>query len=612
MVRPPLYSATAIRYNRGMRYLMYYKDGFLKKYPLIRGLVTIGRGHGCDIALDDPSVSRRHCRVEVSPDRIRLINEKSKNGTTVDNQPVEEAVLALNQSFGVGGHEFFYKEGDVAEFRLSPELAWMSAHLLRPGRSSQPEPETREGGEKYTALLDELSAKALLCEPGEKYLNELSVSLEGLFPGSVLVIEQGKNRILLARHPSPEALRVTEAATPEQPEGRLEAGPSSLFYRRYCPAYAPPGFSLLLVTERPLPRPGGLTDIFFGKVAQLILFNARLAPGLPASQDAVAFEGGGVVIVGRSQEIRQTVAMMRKVAAMQSFILIMGENGTGKELFGRLIHHLSGRKGYVALNCTAIPSQLLESELFGYEAGAFTDARQRKIGRMEEASGGTLVLDEIGDMPVEVQGKLLRVIQERTLCRLGGNRSIPLDLRIVAMTNRDLYRLVEEGKFRQDLFFRLRVHEFTIPPLRERPEDIVPLLQHFIRLHAARIGVAPAGLSESAAACLLAYPWPGNIRELENEVARILEIIDENEIISDHHLLPVIRNARPGPAVPAAETSGFRSRIESAERGELLRLLREHDGNKTRAARAAGLSYQGFLKKLKRLGIGRPKGGDEG
>jgi len=592
-----------------MRYLMYYKDGFLKKYPLLRGVVTIGRSHGCDIALEDPSVSRRHCRVEVCPDRIRLINEKSKNGTTVDNQPVEEAVLALNQSFGVGGHEFFYKEGDVAEFRLSPELAWMSAHLLRPGRSGQPEPETREGGEKYIALLDELSAKALLCDPGEEFRNGLSLSLEGLFPGSTLVIEQGKSRVLLVRHPSPAERRIAKADLSAEPEGRLDSDPSSPFYRRYRPPLAPPGFSLLLVTERPLPHPGGPADTFFGKLAQLILFNSHLAPGLPATQDPVAFDGGGVVIVGRSPAIRQTVAMMRKVAAHQSFILIMGENGTGKELFGRMIHHLSGRKGYVALNCTAIPSQLLESELFGYEAGAFTDARQRKIGRMEEASGGTLVLDEIGDMPVEVQGKLLRVIQERALCRLGGNRSIPLDLRIVAMTNRDLYRLVEEGRFRQDLFFRLRVHEFTIPPLRERPDDIVPLLQHFIRQHAARIGIAPAGLSESATACLLSYSWPGNVRELENEVARILETIDEGEIISDHHLLPVIRKARMGRTVPESGGAGFRTRIESAERGELLRLLREHGGNKTKAARAAGLSYQGFLKKLKRLGIGGPEGG---
>ncbi len=545
-----------------MRYLMYFKDGFLKKHPLRTPAVTIGRGRGCDIVLEDPSVSRRHCRVEVQADGIRLVNEKSKNGTTVDNQPVEEALLALNQSFGVGSHEFFYKEGDIAEFRLSPELAWMSDHLLRPRGDGVPEPETREGGEKYKALLDELSAKALLCEPGEPFFSALSASLAGLFPQTALILEWSQGRIVLFNQTALESTRLEGLETPRAPVGRPKtAGP--LFYRHYRAEQAPEDFALVLLQERRPPQSGGPADSFFSKLGQLILFNSRLAPIPPDPRETLVHEGPGLQIIGRSQAVRQAAAMMRKIAPKNNFILIMGENGTGKELFARMIHQLSNRKTYVAVNCAAIPIALLESELFGYEAGAFTDARKSRIGRLEEASEGTLVLDEIGDMPLEVQAKLLRVIQERAMSRLGGNRLIPLDLRIIAMTNRDLYRLVDEGAFRRDLFFRLRVHEFTIPPLRERPDDIIPLVQHFSRFYARRNNVAPAGFSESATACLRAYSWPGNIRELENEIARIMEIIENGETIGDHHLLPTLRRARPQAGEPLKENGDYRSRAEA-------------------------------------------------
>lgn len=592
-----------------MRYLMYYKDGYMKKFPLSGERVTIGRGRGCDIVLDDPSVSRRHCRIEIGADHIRLVNEKSKNGTTVDRQPVEEAMLALNQSFGVGGHEFFYKEGDVGEFRLSPELAWMSSHLLRPRRDTLSEPETREDGEKYTALLDEITAQALLCDQGDDFLSALTASLSGLFAGCALLLERDRQRLVLFNQTLLSSERMAVLELPGEPEGRLVLDTGALYYRRYRPQQAAPGFALLLLHGQRLPHNGGPADSFFAKLAHLILFNARQTPDLPDSDQGLIFEGGGVQIVGRSAAIRQTAAMMRKIAPKQNFILIMGENGTGKELFARMIHHLSGRKRYLAINCAAIPAALLESELFGYEAGAFTDARQRRIGKMEEASGGTLVLDEIGDMPAEIQAKLLRAIQERALTRLGGSALIPLDLRIIAMTNRDLYRLVEEGRFRQDLFFRLRVHEFTIPPLRERSEDIVPLVWHFTRLYAQRNGINPAGFSESASVCLRAYPWPGNIRELENEIARIMEIVDEGETISDHHLLPSIRNAAGRADAPTRTGGEYRNRVQASERDELQKLLSRHGGNKLRSAREAGMSYQGFLKKLKRLGIGGPVGG---
>jgi transcriptional regulator with PAS, ATPase and Fis domain len=303
--------------------------------------------------------------------------------------------------------------------------------------------------------------------------------------------------------------------------------------------------------------------------------------------------------------MKRQIDIAAKVAPKSAFMLIMGESGTGKELIARMIHHLSGRKKYVAINCAAIPTTLLESELFGHEAGAFTDARQRKVGRIEESSGGTLVLDEIGDMPLDIQAKMLRVIAERSVTRLGSNELLPVDLRIVAMTNRDIYRLVEAKQFRQDLFFRLRVHEIIVPPLREHREDIPPLVMYFTRLYGELNQVAPAGFSQSVQECFNSYDWPGNVRELENEIRKIMEIIEDREIISDHHLTQSIADfcRKAPPPGPAAVEASFQEKMADHEREELLELLQRHAGNKAAAARTLGVTYQALWKKMRKLGL---------
>ena len=270
-----------------------------------------------------------------------------------------------------------------------------------------------------------------------------------------------------------------------------------------------------------------------------------------------------------------------------------------------MLHRLSARDSYVALNCTAIPAALLESELFGFERGAFTNANQRRIGKIEEASGGTLVLDEIGDMPLETQAKLLRVIQENAITRLGSNERIDVDLRIMALTNQDLQELVRTGKFREDLFYRLRVHQLTMPPLRQRPEDIPHLVRHFALIYAHRNRVAPAGFSEAAEEALARYPWPGNVRELENEILRIMEMLEDGELINVHHLLPEIAcpPAAEADPDPRRQPALIKDRVHETEKREIEALLQVNRGNKTRTAKDMGLSYRGFLKKVKRLGI---------
>jgi transcriptional regulator with AAA-type ATPase domain/pSer/pThr/pTyr-binding forkhead associated (FHA) protein len=591
-----------------MRYLLYFKDGTARKYPLTKEAATIGRGRKNDICLPDAKISKSHCRVTVAPDAITVYDLKSRNGTFVCGQRVQSASVPFNGSFGVGDTEFFFRQGDPREFTVSVELSdVISLYARRKRPSLDDEPATMEAERPFARLLLAITSLVFDGVDSDEFLPALSALLGPSLTGSSLLCQLGSQY-----HPLVDELRlVDDPAGPHRQTGQPASGiwrraRQPVRYRLFASPHAG-GCRLWWFHVREDGRQDEPPDQcdFLTKLAELIDIQMRLAPDLSFDPQPIPtlFDDGDLVIVGQSVAMRKTVALARKIAPHSSFVLILGESGTGKELIAQLLHRLSGRRTYVALNCSAIPANLLESELFGYESGAFTDARRRKIGKIEEASGGTLVLDEIGDMPLEIQAKLLRVIQEKKISRLGGSQPIDVDLRIVAMTNRDLYRLVEAGQFRSDLFYRLRVHELMVPPLRERPEDIPPLIQHFTRLYAQRAKTTPGGFSQSAHACFMAYSWPGNIRELENEIARILEIIDDGELISDHHILPAIRARCPAEAAaptPAAPDT-LPQRLQAVEMAEIQQLLQAHGGNKSAVARALGMSYRGFLKKLRRL-----------
>src|SRR5256714_979957 len=233
-------------------------------------------------------------------------------------------------------------------------------------------------------------------------------------------------------------------------------------------------------------------------------------------------------ILGESEAIKRSVAETQRVAQTEATVLLLGESGTGKELFARAVHHLSNRrdKPFVAINCAAIPETLIENELFGHERGAFTGAGDRRLGKFELASGGTVFLDEIGELPLAVQGKLLRAIEEKCVDRIGGRAPVPVDVRVVAATNKNLRAAVDHGEFRGDLFFRLAVFPVEIPPLRERDDDIVLLAKHFAGQLGKELRGREAGLSEEAFAALRAHSWPGNVRELENAIERACILSD--------------------------------------------------------------------------------------
>jgi len=310
-------------------------------------------------------------------------------------------------------------------------------------------------------------------------------------------------------------------------------------------------------------------------------------------------------LVAASAPMRRVLELVNVVAAADSPILIQGESGTGKELVARAIHFRGARAGrpFVAVNCAALPEALLESELFGYTKGAFTGAATDRKGLFEEADGGSLLLDEIGDMPLLLQGKLLRVLQEGEIRRVGSASMRRVDVRILASTNRDLSALIREGKFREDLFYRLNVIPIVIPPLRERMEDIVPLCRHFLTMYGGKLGREAQSLSSEALDVILKHEWPGNIRELENVIARVVTLSAAPVISAEEfRVIFSLGGARPPEAPsPAVETAG--GTIQGAEKDAILQALQAAEGNQTKAARALGMGRNTLWRKMKKYGI---------
>lgn len=328
-------------------------------------------------------------------------------------------------------------------------------------------------------------------------------------------------------------------------------------------------------------------------------------------EDEIRTDANFEEIVGKSPALRRVLKLVETVAPTDSTVLINGETGTGKELIARAIHNLSGRTGrtFIKLNCAAIPTGLLESELFGHERGAFTGAVAQRIGRFELANNGTLFLDEIGDIPLELQAKLLRVLQEGEFERLGSTRTISTNVRLVAATNRDLSSMVQEGKFRADLFFRLNVFPVSIPPLRERCEDIPALVRHFAEEFSRRMNKTIDTISSATMNAFCRYPWPGNVRELQNVIERAVILSPGPELVVP---LPELQ-AQPRPVLPQESAAArpnrrlpVRSILTDVNREELIQALKEAGGRvggPNGAADRLGLKRTTFITRMQKLGI---------
>ncbi|MFZ5996068.1 MAG: sigma-54-dependent transcriptional regulator [Nitrospirota bacterium] len=312
-------------------------------------------------------------------------------------------------------------------------------------------------------------------------------------------------------------------------------------------------------------------------------------------------------IIGVSAQWKAIMDQVRKVASLKTTVLILGESGTGKELIARAIHHLSPRAkdSFVAVNCAAIPKELIENELFGHERGAFTGAGEIKIGKFELADRGTIFLDEIGDMELSLQSKLLRVLQENEIERVGGTKTIKVDLRVIAASNKDLGKAVEAGSFREDLFYRLNVFPLVIPPLRERREDIIPLAKHFVSLFSKEMNKPAPAFSPETEEMLQLHEWKGNIRELKNVTERAVILCDSAVLLPAHFDFGKIsRNAdaqEPGPDAPLSEVA--QAALRNAETAKIRSVLLQTHGNKSRAAEILKVSYKTLLTKIREYGL---------
>ena len=334
---------------------------------------------------------------------------------------------------------------------------------------------------------------------------------------------------------------------------------------------------------------------------------ARLEAQVATLTRELAERGGGQRrVVGRSKQWRDVLAHAARVAHTETTVLLTGESGTGKEVIARFIHHASRRSHgpFAAINCAALPDQLLESELFGHERGAFTGAVAAKPGRIEQASGGVLFLDEVGEMAPTVQAKLLRVLEEREFMRLGSTRLIKADIRVIAATNRDLHAAMQRGGFREDLYYRLGVFEIALPPLRERLDDILELADAFLAEIGESVGRPAAGMARDAKEHLLAYTWPGNVRELRNAIERAVILADGGIIRSEH--LPVGQPRPPAASENGGAVAPFPAggvNLEAIERSLVVKALTQARHNKTRAAKLLGLTRAQLYSRIEKYGL---------
>jgi DNA-binding NtrC family response regulator len=357
-----------------------------------------------------------------------------------------------------------------------------------------------------------------------------------------------------------------------------------------------------------LEKPVGSEEIreLFLKRLTLRSPAAGSEPSRAGRPPAVAQEPPAVSprIVWRSKAMRGLIEMIERVGPLDCTVLIQGETGTGKELVARALHQLSPRRNgpFMAVNCAALSESLIESELFGHERGAFTGATQRRIGRFEAANGGTLFIDEFGDIPLSTQAKLLRVLQERTVERVGSSRGVLVDVRLVAATHRDLEAAVESGAFRRDLFYRLNVVPLRLPPLRERTEDVALLAEHFLDRAQQRSSKSGLTIGPAALAALEGHLWPGNVRELENLIERMVALLPSGGEITPE-LLGLSR-WRPRQTPPRGVQT-LRDHVAAEERRVIADALDRHRGNRTKAARELGLTRQGLSQKIAKYGIGR-------
>ncbi|MFG0316648.1 MAG: sigma 54-interacting transcriptional regulator [Planctomycetota bacterium JB042] len=599
----------------------------------VGGSATVGRSSDNEIAVDEEGVSRHHCRLETRGDGLFVEDLGSTNGTFLNGRRIRDAELADGDELLVGRSLFRVHGGrdkdDAAGRTLAVgaetiQVALKAAHADYPGDLSG---STRAVDHLRTLcrVVDAINAGG---SPDDLYRQALDAVLD------TLDMESGA--VVLGDDPGAEpAVRIERSDGPARAPSRtilrrvLESGEAVLANdvagdarwkgstslvgqgeaRIVCApiAVAGRGSGALYLASGKEGRPVGESELrlvtLVARQLALAAENLHRTELLVAENRSLRAAAGDVEIVGTSAAMARVLETARRAAAADATVLVTGETGTGKELVARAIHGWSARRDrpFVALNCGAIPATMVESELFGHEKGTFTGAAERRLGRFEMADGGTLLLDEVGELPLETQVKLLRVLEEKRFYRVGGSKEVAVDVRILAATNRDLDARVRDGSFRPDLLFRLRVLEIEVPPLRERSEDVGPLAEALLARLARGGGRPAATLTEEASERLAAYPWPGNVRELRNVLERALILCGSDTIGADD-VLPEGAGSTPPDGAAPVSGGGVRS-LRDAERETILAALEATGWNKSKAAELLGIGRTNIYEKIKLYGL---------
>ncbi len=607
--------------------------------PLSEGEVTIGREASNAIAITDPSVSRKHCLLSGQDGRFLVRDLDSRNGTLVNGAAVEEQWLEHGDEIAAGDSSFLFllqeEQTSPPAGRVEFEEAQFTAETvvlhprdvvyLQPDRLLRELPASSRVGRNLNALLkisrivhairdlDELQGQLLdlifeiapagrgailLTDKEGEQFNSMFVRMRQAGQAPLVkvsrtiarqVLDQGV-AILGSDVAGSEELREVESLAASQVRSLL-CVPLTVFEQVIGCIYLDSDNVSNRLQEEHLQLVAAIAGI-----SAVALENARSLQWLEQENERLTVEiSQERSLVGDGPRMQEIYQFLKRAAPTDSTVLIEGESGTGKELAARGLHRNSPRAGkpFMAINCSAIPETLLESDLFGHERGAFTGAASLKRGRLEVADGGVVFLDEIGEMAPTLQVKLLRVLQEREFERVGGTHSIKVDIRIIAATNCNLEQAVHDGRFRQDLYYRLAVLKITMPALRDRREDIPMLVRHFVQKHAKRCKVKARPISREALAFLVNYDWPGNVRELENAIERALVLASSDVILPED--LPESLLERP--RMPEMTEASYHAAVKELKKRLILDAVEQTHGSYADAARILGV-HPNYLHRL--------------
>jgi transcriptional regulator with GAF, ATPase, and Fis domain len=606
--------------------------------------VCIGREPENGIAIPDASLSRQHSLVVFLDGGHRIRDLESRNGTFVNGVPVIERALHHGDQIGLGASLLLFSEDELPEsepgreaIRLEENTRQGSTVDLRPEDS--PYAEGSRSAERLDArrLAGDLqilleASRRIAASRSIRHLSESLIELlfEALpldaaaflwgeaatlesaecygtsrLPGAPAVSRTLAKRVLdsreavLSRDVSTDQTLATSQSVVASGARSIAVAPLAAFGRVWGVVSISSASAEAILEVRHLELLTGLANM-----AAAAADNLRQREWIESDHRRMAGElSAGSDLVGESRPMRAVHDLLARVAPTEATTLIVGETGTGKELVARAIHRLShrGDRPFVAINCAALTETLLESELFGHERGAFTGAIAQKRGKLEIAAGGTVFLDEVGDMSPALQAKLLRALQEREIERVGGTRTFPIDVRFVSATNRDLALAIKSGAFREDLFYRLNVVSIALPPLRDRKEDIPLLAGYFLRRHAEKARRQLRGFSTEARDCLMRYDWPGNVRELGNAIERAV-VLAAGDIVLPEDLPSTLVESSPAPA---SGLGRYHDAVNEAKRAVIRRALEEANGAFTEAAKLLGVHPNYLHRLVTRLGLRR-------